>query len=104
MERRKHDMPTYATLVNFTDHGIRTINETLDRAARWEELGQKHGASFERLYWTLGSYDALAIFEAPDDESVTALMLETGTWGNIRTTTLRAFDREQMSGIMQRIG
>ncbi len=97
-------MPTYATLVNFTDHGIRTINETLDRASRLEELGQKHGASFERLYWTLGSYDALAIFEAPDDESATALMLEAGTWGNIRTTTLRAFDRDEISGILQRLG
>jgi uncharacterized protein with GYD domain len=24
--------------------------------------------------------------------------------GNIRTTTLRAYDREQMSGILQRLG
>ena len=60
--------------------------------------------SFERLYWTLGSYDALANFEAPDDESATALMLEVGTWGNIRTTTLRAFDRDEVSGTLQRLG
>ena len=97
-------MPTYVTLVNFTDQGIRTINETLDRAARTEELAQKHGGRIERLYWTVGPYDAAAILEAPDDESATAFALEAATWGNIRTTTLRAYDREEMSGIIQRLG
>ena len=97
-------MPTYATLVNFTDHGIRTINETLDRAARLEELGQKHGASFERLYWTVGPHDLVAVAEASDEESITAFFLELASAGNLRTTTLRAYDRDEMSGILGRLG
>jgi uncharacterized protein with GYD domain len=52
----------------------------------------------------VGSYDIVAIFEAPDDESLTAVLLEGGSLGNIRTTTLRAYDRDQMSGILQRLG
>jgi uncharacterized protein with GYD domain len=97
-------MPTYVSLINFTDQGIRTVRETGDRAARSERLAQKYGASLERIYWTVGPYDIVAIIEAPDDESVTALLLELGSWGNVRTTTLRAYDRDQMSGILQRLG
>jgi uncharacterized protein with GYD domain len=52
----------------------------------------------------VGAYDIVVIFEAPDDESATAFLLETGSGGAVRTTTLRAYDREEMSGIIQRLG
>jgi uncharacterized protein with GYD domain len=97
-------MPTYVSLLNFTDQGIRNVTETLDRAARAEEHLQNYGGRFERLYWTVGPYDLVAIIEVPDEESATAFLLEVGSWGNIRTTTLRAYDREEMSGILQRFG
>jgi uncharacterized protein with GYD domain len=103
-EKEKVDMPTYVSLINWTDQGIRTVRETLDRADKFEELAQKHGASLEQVYWTVGPYDIVAIIEAPDDESATAVLLEGSTLGNIRTTTLRAYDRDQMSGIIQRLG
>jgi uncharacterized protein with GYD domain len=97
-------MPTYVSLINWTDQGIRNVKETVDRAARAEELAQKYGGSFERLYWTVGPYDIVAITEAPDDESATAFLLELGSLGNVRTTTLRAYDREEMSSILGRLG
>jgi uncharacterized protein with GYD domain len=103
-EKEEVDMPTYVSLINWTDQGIRTVRETLDRADKFEELAQKHGASLEQVYWTVGPYDIVAIIEAPDDESATAVLLEGSTLGNIRTTTLRAYDRDQMSGIIQRLG
>ena len=57
-----------------------------------------------QTYWTVGPYDLVAILEAPDDESATAFLLEVSSAGNIRTTTLRAYDREEMSGILERLG
>jgi uncharacterized protein with GYD domain len=96
-------MPTYISLINWTDQGITNVKETLQRADRAAELAQKHGCSMQ-LYWTVGPYDLLAITEAPDDESVSAFTLEAASGGAIRTTVLRAYDREQMSGIIQRLG
>jgi uncharacterized protein with GYD domain len=55
-------------------------------------------------YWTSGPYDVVAIVEAPDDESVTALFSEIGTAGNARPTLLRAFNREEMMRIVDRLG
>ena len=97
-------MPTYVSLINWTDQGIRTVKDTLDRADRTQELGAKYGASLEQIYWTVGPYDIVTVTEAPDEESLTAFLLELGSAGNIRTTTLRAYNREEMSGILERLG
>jgi uncharacterized protein with GYD domain len=97
-------MPTYVTLMNWTDQGVRTAKESVQRRDQAEGLAQKYGASIEHVYWTVGPYDLITIIEAPDDESATSMLLELGTAGNLRTTTLRAYDREEMSGIIQRLG
>ena len=70
-------MPTYVYLLNFTDQGIRTIRDTLDRSQRAAAAAEKYGARFEQPYWTVGPYDIVTILEAPNDESATASLLET---------------------------
>ena len=97
-------MPTYVALFNWTDQGIRNVRDTVERYDRATELAEKHGVRLEQIYWTVGPYDIAAIAEAPDDESVSAFLLELSSAGNLRTTTLRAYNREEMSGILERLG
>jgi uncharacterized protein with GYD domain len=97
-------MPTYVVLMNWTDQGVRTVKDTVQRREQADALAESRGARIEQVYWTVGPYDIVAILDAPDDESVTAVMLELSSGGNLRTTTLRAYDREEMSGILQRLG
>ncbi len=97
-------MPTYVSLLHFTDQGIRTVRDTVDRTDRATELAEKHGARLVQTYWTVGPYDLVVVLEAPDDESLTAFLLEVGSAGNVRSTTLRAYNREEMSGIIERLG
>jgi uncharacterized protein with GYD domain len=52
-------------------------------------------------YWTLGAFDGLLIFEAPDDETATALILHLGSLDNVHTTTLRAFVASEMETVWQ---
>jgi uncharacterized protein with GYD domain len=97
-------MPTYVVLHNFTDQGIRTVRETTQRAAGAKELAQqKYGCSLQ-TYWTVGPYDVVYILEAPDDESAAAFLLDVGSRGVVRTTTLRAYGREEMSSIIDKLG
>jgi len=42
-------------------------------------------------------------FEAPDDGALSVHLLEIGSLGHVRTTTLRAYNEEGMSGILQRL-
>jgi uncharacterized protein with GYD domain len=97
-------MPHYILLVNWTDQGIRNVKGTIERVESGTQLAQKHGVTLEQVYWTIGPYDIVALAEAPDDESATAFAVELGSAGNVRTTTMRAYDREEMSGILGRLG
>ena len=97
-------MPRYVVLVNWTDQGIRNVKQTIERTDHGGEIAKKHGLKLEQAYWTVGAHDMVVIFEAPDDEAVSAHLLEISTLGNVRTTTLRAYDEEEMSGILRRLG
>ena len=97
-------MPTYISLVNWTDQGVKNVRETVERLDRGAEVAEKYGVRLRQTYWTVGPYDMVSIAEAPDEEAVTAHLLEVCSEGNIRTTTLRAYDREEMGGIIARLG
>jgi uncharacterized protein with GYD domain len=97
-------MPTYVVLVSWTDQGIRNVRQTIERTDHGGHIAHKHGLKLEQAYWTVGPYDMVAIFTAPDDEAMSAQLLEIGSLGNVRTTMLRAYDEEEMSGILQRLG
>ena len=98
------NVATYIVLSNFTDQGVRTIQDTTKRADAVKEMGQKFGVTAKEFYWTLGSYDVVAIVDAPDDASVTAFGLAIGAGGNVRTQTMRAFSRDDMEGILGKLG
>jgi uncharacterized protein with GYD domain len=97
-------MALYIALSNFTDQGIRNVKDTTKRAEAVKEAAGKFGAKMTQIYWTQGKYDLVAMIEAPDDASATAFALAIGMAGNIRTQTLRAFTREEMNGILGKLG
>ena len=96
-------MPRYVVLVNWTDQGIKNVKHTIERTDQGGDIAEKHGLKLEQAYWTVGAYDMVTVFEAPDDEAMNAHLLEIGSLGNVRTTTLRAYDEQEMSGILQRL-
>ena len=93
-------MPRYVGLINWTDEGIKSFKETVDRATQTEQIAEKIGARVTDIYCAVGEHDVVAILEAPDDETATAFLLSIGARGNIRTKTLRAFNREEMQSII----
>ena len=97
-------MPLYVALVNWTDQGIKNYRDSVRRAEDYRGLVEKSGGQVRQLVWTLGEYDIVAVTEFPDDATATAVALQTGALGNIRTTAMKAFDADQMSAIIQRTG
>jgi uncharacterized protein with GYD domain len=96
-------MATYIVLNSFTDQGVRSAKDTTKRADAVKELAKKFGVTPKQFYWTLGSYDVVAIYDAPDDAAMTALGLAIGALGNVRTQTMRAFSREEMDGVLAKL-
>ena len=96
-------MANYVILINWTEQGVASGKESLDRAGRAASSLRKLGGKMKTTLWTIGPYDAVSIVEAPDDETVTAFCLAVGAEGNVRTTTLRAFDKAEMAAIFSRL-
>jgi uncharacterized protein with GYD domain len=96
-------MATYVGLIQFTDQGIRNIKDTVKRGEAAIAEAEKMGMKIVEEFWTMGAYDVVVLFEAPDDETMSAFMLKIGSLGNVKSTTLRAFRRKEMEDILAKI-
>jgi uncharacterized protein with GYD domain len=93
-------MPAYIALIDWTDQGVREFKDTVDRYETAQSAFESLGVRFTDVWWTLGTHDIVATVEAPDDETLAAALLSVAGQGNIRTTTLRAFTREEMRTVI----
>jgi len=96
-------MATYISLVQFSEKGIQSIKGTTQRGAAWAAKVQPLGVSLKQIYWTLGAYDGVCIFEAPDDETASSALLAADMLGNVRTQTMRAFSGPEMEKILAKV-
>jgi uncharacterized protein with GYD domain len=96
-------MQTYIFLVRFTEQGMRNIKDTINRADAFKKMATKAGVTIKVLCWTIGRYDVIAVFEAPDDESATALSFSVSSLGSVRTEILRGFSFEEMHVILAKM-
>ena len=60
-------MPRYVVLANWTDQAIKNVKHTTERMDHGGEIAEKHGSKLEQAYWTVGPYDMLTLFEAPEE-------------------------------------
>ncbi|MGH2396616.1 MAG: GYD domain-containing protein [bacterium] len=96
-------MPTYVALITWTDQGARAVKDTVRRYEAAREQAEELGVTFKDIHWTMGAYDAVAIVEARDDVAASTFSLAVGSLGNIRTVTMRAYNKDEMSGILNRL-
>jgi uncharacterized protein with GYD domain len=96
-------MATYIALLNFTEQGIREIKGTTKRADNFTKSAKKAGVTVRDIYWTVGGFDGVLILDAPDDATATAVLVGLGSAGNVRTQTLRAYNRQEMDGILGKV-
>ncbi len=93
-------MPTYVSLLNWTEQGIKNFKDSTKRANDFTKMIEGSGGKVREILWTVGEYDLVSVIDFPDDESAVASLLRLGSAGSIRTKTLRAFDAKQMEGII----
>src|SRR5690606_9050879 len=96
-------MATFIVLAFFSDHGVKNVKQTIERADAFKQMASKAGANVKDMYWTIGSRDVVVICDAPDDETVTSLLLSVGSRGNVRSETLRAFSFDEMKKILEKV-
>ena len=94
-------MPIYITLMKFTSQGMGGIPAWRDRVEEAERAIQSRGGQLLDAYVTLGRFDVVEVFEAPDDETAYQILIEVAKHGQVTTETLRAFTREEAERIVR---
>ena len=96
-------MPTYVVLLHFTEQGAKNVKGTVDRVRAVRAENERRGMKMQAFYWTQGQYDAVAVIEAPDEETMLAASFNIGAAGNARSTTLRAFTEGEVESILKKM-
>jgi uncharacterized protein with GYD domain len=93
-------MPTYISLLQYTQQGIAAIKQGPARLDAAKQAYKKAGGELKAFYLTIGQYDAVAIADLPDDTALAKIALALGAQGNIRTETLRGFTEPEYRRII----
>ncbi len=96
-------MAMYISLIQFTEQGIRNVKDTVKRGDAAIGEAEKMGMKIIEEFWTMGAYDVVVLFEAPDDETMSAFLLKVGSMGNVKSQTLRAFRKQEMEGVLAKL-
>jgi uncharacterized protein with GYD domain len=98
--REEADMPTYVSLVSWTEQGIKNFPDTIRRAEEFARFVQGWGGKVRESLWIIGEYDLIQLSEFANDEKAFAAFLRLESAGNVRTHTMRAFNAKEMEAII----
>ena len=96
-------MPTYISLLKWTDQGIQNVKESPKRLDEFKKALEAVGGKLVGFYLTMGRYDMVLIIESPSDEVSAVLSLSTASSGSIHTETMKAFTEAQYREIIAKV-
>ncbi len=96
-------MPHYISLMRWTSQGMAGLPAWRERVEEGERIINEAGGSLIGVYVTLGRYDVVEIFEAPDDEKAAEIVMKLQRHGAEHTETLRGFTRAEAEEIIRRL-
>src|SRR5204862_7260358 len=96
-------MAMFTSLIRATAQRVRNVKERVKAGDAAMAEAVKMGIKIIEEFWTMGAYDIVALFEAPDGETTSDFLLKNGALGNAKSQTLRAFRKEEMEGILAKI-
>jgi uncharacterized protein with GYD domain len=89
--------------MRWTSQGIAGLPAWRERVEEGERLIEDAGGTLVGVYVTLGRYDVVEIFEAPDDALAMEILMKLQRLGAEHTETLRAFTRDDAEEIIRRL-
>ena len=60
-------MSSYIALLNYTDKGIAHIDGSPERLDKARALLREMGGDFKQVFLTMGNFDMVVVYDAPDD-------------------------------------
>jgi len=103
-DREDSAMTTYIMLCNWTQQGVSKARDSATRLDTAKKLLADMGGEFKSFFMTMGRFDLVVVYEAPDDAVAARFTLQLGMLGNIRSETLKAFPEAAYREIIRSLG
>jgi uncharacterized protein with GYD domain len=84
-------------------HGYLRGARLLHGPRRPHGRGYRQAGGDIQTYWTLGQFDIVAVCDAPNDATASALAFTVGALGNVRTQTLRAISQAEIGTVLSKM-
>jgi uncharacterized protein with GYD domain len=97
-------VPSYVMLANWTDQGARQVKDSPKRLDAAKRALVEMGGEFRSLYMTMGEYDLIVVYDAPDDAVAARFTLLLAQLGSVHTKTLKAFPEAAYREIIHSLG
>ncbi len=89
--------------VNFTDQGLKGVKEVPNRQDKSRETAKKFDVERKTVWMTFGPYDFVHLYEAPSDEAMAKFVMTLASFGNLRTTVMRAWDETEHLSLIREL-
>ncbi|MCL5997528.1 MAG: GYD domain-containing protein [Chloroflexi bacterium] len=96
-------MAGYISLFKYTEKGMSDIKSLPDQIGKAKQLFEKMGVRLVGVWLTMGQYDGVAVFDAPDDQTMAAVLMAQEMQGLSATHTMRAFSEDEIAQIIKRL-
>ena len=99
-------MALYMAQFAYTAEALATMAKNpQDRSVPSRELIEKSGGRMISFYFCFGEYDGVAIYEAPDDTTVSAISMAAASPGHLKAShTTKLFTVEETMEAMRKAG
>src|SRR6266540_2286079 len=98
-----HDRGTSLRIARGRDCSGRLVQQDIPQLLQGERIITDAGGSLVGVYVTLGRYDVVEVFEAPDDNVAIEILMKLNQYGAEHTETLRAFTRDEAEEIIRKL-
>jgi len=90
-------------LMKLTDQGVKDIKNAPQRIEQAIKTYEKMGGKMVGFYAVTGEYDYISIGESPSDEVGMTFVMGLSVLGNVRTTTIRAYTKEEFAAMVKKL-
>jgi uncharacterized protein with GYD domain len=96
-------MPVYVMLGNLTHAAFAKLESIDDRDKKAAALIKSLGGKLLALYYTLGQYDFVVVFDMPSKEVLVKFLAIVGKFGTVRTETMETIPAPMLYSIAKQI-
>ena len=96
-------MATFITLVKFSAESLKNMGDFGSVYEEGVKMGQQMGIKSIGAYATMGPYDAMFIYEAPDEKTAIGMVMSIATKQGGTTETWTAIPMEEFTKLAARV-